>query len=34
MWRAGFVLSVPFGGLGVIAYLVLWYFMPPSKGDA
>ncbi|MGD0388807.1 MAG: PspC domain-containing protein [Tepidisphaeraceae bacterium] len=34
IWRAGFVLSIFFGGLGVFAYLVLWYFMPSPKEDA
>jgi phage shock protein PspC (stress-responsive transcriptional regulator) len=34
VWRAGFAMSLPFGGLGAFAYLVLWYFMPSPKGDA
>ena len=33
VWRAGFVISIFFGGLGVIAYLVLWIFMPVPKED-
>ena len=30
MWRAGFVLSLPLGGFGAFAYLVLYCFMPRS----
>ena len=30
MWRAGFVMSLLFGGLGGVLYLVLGYFMPAS----
>ncbi|MGD0542196.1 MAG: PspC domain-containing protein [Tepidisphaeraceae bacterium] len=33
IWRAGFVMSIFFGGLGVIAYVVLWIFMPSPKKD-
>ena len=28
MWRALFILSIFFGGLGVLAYIVLWICMP------
>ena len=34
IWRAGFVLSLPFGGFGAIAYLVLYNFMPSTPKDA
>lgn len=33
VWRAGFAISIFFGGLGVIAYLVLRIFMPSPKED-
>jgi phage shock protein C len=33
VWRAGFVISVFLGGLGVFAYLVLWIFMPAPKEE-
>ncbi len=33
VWRAGFVISIFFGGLGLISYLVLWIFMPAPKED-
>jgi phage shock protein C len=32
-WRAIFVVLVLCGGMGVIPYLVFWYFMPEAKGD-
>ena len=28
MWRAVFIFSVFFGGLGVLLYIILWLFMP------
>jgi phage shock protein C len=31
VWRAAFIISVAFGGLGVFAYVVLWFFMPPAR---
>ena len=34
VWRAAFVTSLFIGGLGLIAYIVLWVSMPPAKADS
>jgi len=33
VWRAGFVFAAVLGGSGLLAYVVLWAFMP-QPGDA
>jgi phage shock protein PspC (stress-responsive transcriptional regulator) len=32
IWRAGFCMLAFLWGFGLIAYLVLWNFMPPAAG--
>jgi phage shock protein C len=29
-WRLGFALLLPFGGLGVVVYLLMWLFVPAA----
>jgi phage shock protein PspC (stress-responsive transcriptional regulator) len=31
-FRLFFLFSIPFGGLGVLAYVVLWILVPPREG--
>ena len=31
LWRVVFLTSLLFGGLGLIAYVILWICMPPAK---
>lgn len=33
LWRAIFLISVFFGGFGVIAYLILWFCMPSAPDE-
>ena len=31
LWRVVFLTSLFFGGIGLIAYVILWICMPPAK---
>lgn len=33
LWRAAFVISLFAGGMGLIAYIILWVCMPGAKSD-